>query len=81
MKTGGDIAKAVAKALFLRPYTDRLTVLLSGASSSLTGEQRKTLHVRWKAMTPQQRSEWVKANAGSDDSDRRVPAPGGEEQG
>ena len=40
----GPPEKATAKALFLRPYTDRLTVLLSGASSSLTAEQRETLH-------------------------------------
>jgi thioredoxin reductase (NADPH) len=39
----GPPDKAVSKALFLRPYTANLTVLLSGASSTLTAEQRDTL--------------------------------------
>jgi thioredoxin reductase (NADPH) len=39
----GPPDRAVAKAVFLRPYTDKLTVLLNGASSSLSAEQRETL--------------------------------------
>ena len=46
----GPADKAVAKALFLRPYTHKLTVMLSGKASALTPEQQKDLEqagIRW----------------------------------
>jgi thioredoxin reductase (NADPH) len=39
----GPAARAVQKALFLRPYTDRLTVLLSDRERALTDAQRRQL--------------------------------------
>jgi thioredoxin reductase (NADPH) len=39
----GPADKAVAKALFLRPYTHQLTVMLSGKGNALTPGQRKDL--------------------------------------
>jgi thioredoxin reductase (NADPH) len=39
----GPAAQAAHKALFLRPYTHRLTVLLSDGESALHGEQRREL--------------------------------------